>query len=104
MRWSEELDLVLEEMRRVCAFMVSRAVWWIDQARIMEESRLRSGWSDESREGSYAYARRQASMFQDISSRCSSSWASTISYAMTIPRYNEQHVPGAALDTDNVVA
>jgi hypothetical protein len=97
MRWSEELLLVLEEMRRVCAFLIWRADWWIEQARIMVESPLVSGrgWSVERIEGLSAYAMRQASMFRAMSSRCSSIWASSIAFATTIPLYNKHRVPEA---------
>jgi hypothetical protein len=112
MRWSEEVDLVMEEMRRVCAFLEWRANWWIDRARNMEES-LAGGMESKAErlEGLYAYGRRQASMFRSMSARCATMWESTLSYASTLPRYNEHHapgvaldVPGAALDTANAEA
>ena len=60
MRWSEEVLLLQEEMRRVMAYHAWRARWWDDQS-------MRSfGLSDELTEGLAAYAQRQAKIFRDM--------------------------------------
>ncbi|KAJ7573010.1 hypothetical protein C8J56DRAFT_1008492 [Mycena floridula] len=52
-RWSEELVLLIEEMRRVLATMTWQAAWWRAQ-------RLRQDIDPELKEGLWAYSERQA--------------------------------------------
>jgi hypothetical protein len=94
MRWSEELDLVLEEMRRVVAFMEWKSAWWIDQGHLRAgDSFLGPGES----EGMMAYSMRQASMFLNMKRRCAASWGETIEYAKGCARYNANNVAGEEL-------
>lgn len=56
MRWSEEVLLLREEMRRVLAFFRWHADWWGNLAEHGD------GLSPEDREGVAAYARKQANV------------------------------------------
>ncbi|KZP23155.1 hypothetical protein FIBSPDRAFT_952228 [Athelia psychrophila] len=60
MRWSEEVLLVREEMRRVLTFFRWHADWWTEQAE------HRSNLSPEDREGISAYANKQASICRSM--------------------------------------
>ncbi|KAG1830659.1 hypothetical protein EV424DRAFT_1534995 [Suillus variegatus] len=53
-RWAEEVELLLEEMQRVSAFLAWHAAWWDEQAT------RRVGLDDASLEGIRGYAKRQA--------------------------------------------
>ncbi|KAG1903768.1 uncharacterized protein F5891DRAFT_900924, partial [Suillus fuscotomentosus] len=53
-QWVEEVELLLEEMQRVSAFLAWHAVWWDEQAT------RRVGLDDASLEGIRGYAKCQA--------------------------------------------
>ncbi|KAG2746300.1 hypothetical protein P692DRAFT_201840978 [Suillus brevipes Sb2] len=59
--WSEEVELLQEEMRRVSAFLEWQTDWWKDHE--MEN------------EGASAYAHRQAAVRQAMHARCISIWS-----------------------------
>jgi hypothetical protein len=69
MRWSEEILLVEEEMRRVVKFMLWQAKWWRDWQG------LHNGLPPAEEEGMKAYALRQAALRQALSDKFSSQWA-----------------------------
>ncbi|KAG2108875.1 hypothetical protein DEU56DRAFT_874521 [Suillus clintonianus] len=56
LRWSEEVELLREEMRRVLQFFAWQAAWWEDQGK------RRVGECAAHAEGLYAYAVRQANL------------------------------------------
>jgi hypothetical protein len=56
-RWSEEVELLQEEMSRVLMFLDWHARWWMEQ-----ENRREEGVDAHLREGLSAYAHRQASI------------------------------------------
>jgi hypothetical protein len=58
MRWSEEVLLLREEMRRVLAFLQWNAEWW--------EEWQDGGSGTEHKEGAVAYARKQANIRRSI--------------------------------------
>ncbi|KAJ7780819.1 hypothetical protein DFH07DRAFT_682859, partial [Mycena maculata] len=66
LRWTEEVSLLEEEMRRIQQFLRWRAAWWMAQIG------RRQGKVDETQlEGDSAYAQRQA----DLQSRLCDSFA-----------------------------
>jgi hypothetical protein len=67
-RWSEEVTLLTEEMRRVLAFFASKANWWHDRAS------KRDGVRDDLCEGLSAYATRQASLYHALKIACKVNW------------------------------
>ena len=56
MRWTEEISLVQEEMRRVCAYLSCYADWWSNHANVGYMKQYDPFLS----EGLAAYAERQA--------------------------------------------
>jgi hypothetical protein len=68
MRWSEEVHLLLEEMRRVLAYFKWHEHWWLSQRDRWE------GLSSPQMEGIRAYAERQASLRRNLSEEFKSHW------------------------------
>ncbi|KAJ7434249.1 hypothetical protein B0H11DRAFT_2258549 [Mycena galericulata] len=68
MRWSEEVDLLEEEMRRVLQFLHWRSEWWEGQVgrRGLEEGAQA--------EGEDAYARRQAWLQAELGHQLAAQW------------------------------
>ncbi|KAJ6499776.1 hypothetical protein DFH09DRAFT_1336417 [Mycena vulgaris] len=68
LRWSEEVDLLEEETRRITQFLLWRADWWQDRVgqRGLEEG--------PQAEGEKAYAVRQAGLLADLSARFTGMW------------------------------
>ncbi|KAJ7609754.1 hypothetical protein DFH06DRAFT_1016897 [Mycena polygramma] len=75
-RWTEEVDLVEEEMRRVLEFLAWKSLWWLEQIDqrpdVVADEILREGFT--------AYARRQSRMQTELRSRFVESWKD-------VPRY-----------------
>ncbi|KAG1865495.1 hypothetical protein DFJ58DRAFT_771317 [Suillus subalutaceus] len=67
-RWMEEVELLQEEMRRVCAFFDWHAAWWKDQAS------RRIGLDVAKSEGIGAYAKRQAAIQVMMRDNCLKKW------------------------------
>ncbi|KAG1877378.1 hypothetical protein F4604DRAFT_1923970 [Suillus subluteus] len=67
-RWMEEVELLQEEMRRVCAFFDWHAAWWKDQAS------RRIGLDVAESEGIGAYAKRQAAIRIMMRDNCLKKW------------------------------
>ncbi|KAK7032023.1 CxC2 domain-containing protein [Favolaschia claudopus] len=67
-RWTEEVMLLREEMKRVLRFLHSRAIWW--EERLVVEREVR----EDVRAGLRAYAARQASTARAIARRFRSMW------------------------------
>jgi hypothetical protein len=68
MRWSEEVLLLREEMRRVLAFLDWHACWWEDRRT------ARRGLMPEVAEGMVAYASKQAQIRRSIRSSFDHLW------------------------------
>ncbi|KAF9490853.1 hypothetical protein BDN71DRAFT_1510941 [Pleurotus eryngii] len=68
-RWTEEKELVLEEMRRVLAFLRTRAVWWEQQ-----QLRRADSVSVTVLDGLRAYAIKQAGIVRLLHCRFASLW------------------------------
>ncbi|KAG1801184.1 hypothetical protein EV424DRAFT_1474766 [Suillus variegatus] len=67
-RWSEEVRLLLEEMRRVLAFFNWQVQWWEDHISLRTLTRL------EVTEGLIAYAKRQAFIRRRLSASFREKW------------------------------
>ncbi|KAJ7469942.1 hypothetical protein B0H11DRAFT_2159271 [Mycena galericulata] len=69
-RWTEEVDLVEEEMRRVGEFLTWRAEWWLElldqRPDVLLDPVLREGFT--------AYARRQSKIQKDLRDRFQKTW------------------------------
>ncbi|KAH7905933.1 hypothetical protein BJ138DRAFT_1017003 [Hygrophoropsis aurantiaca] len=68
MRWSEEVDLLQEEMRRVLQYFAWHATWWEEQGH------SRSDGDSELLEGRSAYAARQADLRRSLSGLFGAMW------------------------------
>ncbi|KAJ6547992.1 hypothetical protein DFH09DRAFT_926685 [Mycena vulgaris] len=68
LRWSEEVDLLEEEMRRIQQFLMWRSDWWLEKvgARGLEDG--------PQAEGETAYAVRQAGLLADLCARFADQW------------------------------
>ncbi|KIM73883.1 hypothetical protein PILCRDRAFT_80616, partial [Piloderma croceum F 1598] len=62
-RWSEEVALLKEEMRRVLAYFEYKSAWWMER-----ETAEGHQVSLELAEGLQSYARSQAHLQQDMAS------------------------------------
>ncbi|KAK7052398.1 CxC2 domain-containing protein [Favolaschia claudopus] len=67
-RWTEEVMLLREEMKRVLRFLNSRAIWWEQRLVVGREVR------EDVRAGLRAYASRQASIARAIARQFRSMW------------------------------
>ncbi|KAG1741401.1 hypothetical protein EDD22DRAFT_786709, partial [Suillus occidentalis] len=67
-RWTEEVQLLLEEMRRVRAFLSWHAMWWDEQAD------RRAELPAAETEGIKGYARRQAALQRSIQDAFTAMW------------------------------
>jgi hypothetical protein len=68
-RWEEEIELLLEEMRRVPWYMKWKTQWWVDQA---------AGRGDEVspllKSGCRAYAAKQAYIWSSLGEKFRGMW------------------------------
>ncbi|KAJ7803369.1 hypothetical protein B0H14DRAFT_3091988 [Mycena olivaceomarginata] len=67
-RWTEEVQLLKDEMRRTPLSLHHNASWWM-------EHRYPEGFEDEHAEGAAAYATRQATLHTDIATAFETLWA-----------------------------
>lgn len=68
MRWSEEVLLLREEMRRVVAFLQWNGEWWEERQDVLQ------GLEMEHNEGVNAYARKQAHIRRTIQMSFKDMW------------------------------
>ncbi|TDL13658.1 hypothetical protein BD410DRAFT_735054 [Rickenella mellea] len=69
-RWSEEVELLREEMRRVLATLRFQAGWWLDKKTEPAVSNL----PECAREGAAAYASKQSALFVRLSNHFEGLW------------------------------
>ncbi|KAG1861286.1 hypothetical protein F4604DRAFT_1684097 [Suillus subluteus] len=74
-RWTEEVQLLVEEMQRVREFLSWHAKWWDEQAR------RRMGLPDAETEGIEGYAKRQASLRRHLQIAFNDMWVTVESSA-----------------------
>ena len=68
LRWSEEVALVKEEMRRVLQFINWKMNWWMDRANCLVSR------TDSVAVGFIIYANRQATLLERIGQRFKKQW------------------------------
>jgi DnaJ-domain-containing protein 1 len=66
-RWSEEVDLVVEEMRRVLTFLMHRSKWWLEQISIRDTQA-------ELADGIAAYAAKQSHIMRRMAQQFGEKW------------------------------
>ncbi|KIJ60877.1 hypothetical protein HYDPIDRAFT_116748 [Hydnomerulius pinastri MD-312] len=91
-RWSEEVVLLKEEMRRVQAFFASKARWWRECALKRDDTR------EDLREGLGAYAARQAALYHALRLACKVDWINVPKRIQEGEEKRLQHI-GAGTDT-----
>lgn len=84
-RWNEEHDLLIEEMRRILAFLEWKASWWRSQAhrRSDEDAPLRAGLR--------AYAERQATLYERIAMRHAMHWLPVLKTHGIVPCWESKY-------------
>jgi hypothetical protein len=75
-RYAEEEELVLEEMRRVRQYLTWKATWWQDP---QQSGRGRAGASGPVKEGSAAYAIKQALFYEALNDKFTHQWQQILS-------------------------
>ncbi|KAK7022207.1 CxC2 domain-containing protein [Favolaschia claudopus] len=75
-RWTEEVELLREEMRRVLRFLKWRALWWEDRRTVTQAV------MPEVKDGLQAFAAQQAAILRQIARKFKSSWGASISIAV----------------------
>jgi hypothetical protein len=92
-RWDEEVELTLEEMRRVLCYMDWRALHWrslISERQVLDAT---------IREGLMAYAAKQAAIAQAMAHNFSQKWLPLLRGHSIIPDWPE-HYLGATTYTE----
>ncbi|KAM6489836.1 hypothetical protein JOM56_014648 [Amanita muscaria] len=100
MRWSEEVELLQEEMSRVLRFLDWHAQWWIKQEKGREE-----GVDTRLQEGLSAYARRQASIRIRMKANFMNLWNSVDSWVKAgevLNARDEDHLKEVIEDEEEV--
>jgi len=72
-RWTEEVELLQEEMRRVVAFLEWKSVDWLAKIGAREENT-----TPDLRSGLDAYARKQAAVYHDLAVSFATLWRPTL--------------------------
>lgn len=72
-RWSEEVLLVIEEMRRVIFYLEWKADWWQQQTRRRSNAGENTA-RDDVQSGIEAYSHRQSQMLRSIAKSFASLW------------------------------
>ncbi|KAL0955398.1 hypothetical protein HGRIS_001645 [Hohenbuehelia grisea] len=86
LRWSEEVELLQEEMRRVGQFLNWQAKWWLAQAdRVVRDSPAHQ-------EGQLVYARKQADLRHRLCASFNQNWASLPALLAFWDPYTEESV------------
>ncbi|EMD32481.1 hypothetical protein CERSUDRAFT_58620 [Gelatoporia subvermispora B] len=85
-RWSEECDLLQEEMRRILAFHTWQAEWWLQRADVcVKLDKQREDEQASYTEGAEAYARRQSRIRCLLKERCSQAWEGVLEWVKLSP-------------------
>lgn len=92
-RWTEEVSLLLEEMRRVVASYEHKAAWWRERRHS-----LGCVWpSADHAEGAHAYASEHAAMYEDLIFHCRLVWTQerkpVAKVAATVPKAGDVSPP-----------
>ncbi|KAH9916110.1 uncharacterized protein BXZ73DRAFT_53996, partial [Epithele typhae] len=86
-RWSEEAQLLEEEMRRVIEYFEWKSGWWRKQGgrRVTDDAVLAMGLS--------VYAEKQAAIFTGLATRCATKWLPylTTRPGKTVPSWTERY-------------
>jgi len=79
-RWNEELELVVEEMRRVLGFHSWKVKWWF------ERTNMRTDLTGDELSGSQAYAAKQAYYWSAMANKFRFMWSKELTaHSMSAP-------------------
>lgn len=99
-RWTEEQDLILEEMRRVLAYLKWQASWWEGQA-----TRRSDNVTPAVLDGLSAYAAKQASILRHLRRRFACMWRPRLlSYGLDAGWLSDADLVGANITDRNAEA
>ena len=97
MRWTEEITLVQEEMRRVCAYLSFYANWWSSRAGIGYLNQYDPFLA----EGMVAYAERQAHLRTSLQSLFLGLWKDVKAWVEGKKVLDSGHTSDAEDDDDD---
>ena len=84
-RWSKELLIIQEEMRRVLAFFEWKSGWWLSQVN------RRGGLQPSIQSGVAAYAQKQANICLQMADRCATYWLPILKKEGKVPVWGEKY-------------
>ena len=87
-RWSEEVALLREEMRRILWFIQWKMKWW------METAQLRTNVRPDVMEGLLAYASKQAAILTQMSRRFADEWYPILVRAGLSAEWPQEYLQG----------
>ncbi|PPR06984.1 hypothetical protein CVT24_011010 [Panaeolus cyanescens] len=88
-RWEEEVQLLLEEMRRVVRYLRWKSVWWENEAS------RRPNADEDIKLGLSSYAYKQASFYQQLAKSCQTYWTKGLKkLGLTVPFEDEAEDSG----------
>lgn len=88
MRWTEEVELLNEEMRRTLEFFSWKWRWWMCRTRSCIGGSSGRGYE----EGFTAYAMSQAAVYRELYDGCRTLWSSGAEEALKKAREEEERV------------
>ena len=97
MRWSEEIILVQEEMRRVCAYLSWYQNWWSSRADVGHVKQYDPFLS----EGFAAYAERQAHLRMTLQGHFLGLWSDVAAWVSGQKLLDGGHTGMSDTDDDN---
>lgn len=89
-RWEEEVELLVEEMRRVIHFFEWRARWWTGRATLRAACSSLSTSSDVA-EGVGAYALRQSEIFRQLATKFAHTWLPLLHSLDRLPAWADRY-------------
>jgi hypothetical protein len=97
-RWSEELLIVQEEMRRVLAYFEWRSSWWLEQAN------RRTHVDPSVQSGVVAYAHKQSSLCLRMAARCAVHWIPVLKKHGIVPTWGSKYQASLVVNQDGSIS
>ena len=98
-RWSEELLIIQEEMRRVLAYFEWKSSWWLEQAN------RRTGTESSVQSGVMAYAHKQSTLCLRMAARCAEHWLPVMKNHGIVPIWSGNYdIRSPAMNQDGTVS
>jgi hypothetical protein len=84
-RWTGEVMILQEEMRRVLSYQKWKAAWWREHALVRNEGEAAV------LSGDVGYANKQAAICEGLASKCASHWLPQLKMRGIIPGWAEEY-------------